>query len=111
MQDATDRLCVFMNREGLTQEQLAKAAGVSQATVWRALNRRARRRGAARFRLFTYANIDEWIDASRTSSPRERVIAAVERVWDHSEAHADAIIRVIDALADLRPLPKDDDGR
>ena len=111
MQDVADRLCAFMSREGLTQEQLAKKARVSQATVSRALNRKAKRRGAGRSRLFTYAGISEWTDHQAVGVARERVIAAFERIWDHSEAHADAIVRVIDALADLRPSPQDDDGR
>ena len=96
-----------MDQNHLTQEQLAKAAGVSQATVSRALGAPAIRTGAARRRLFDYARIDEWNDDRQPDGEAtQRVLSAFERIWDHSEAHANAIIRIIHALAGLRPVAK-----
>jgi transcriptional regulator with XRE-family HTH domain len=92
-----------MEQQGLTEEQLAKKASVSQATVWRALNGKSQRRGAARSKLFKYVKIDEWLSPRKPRNAREGVMVAFDRIWDQSEAHAEAISRVIDALADLRP--------
>lgn len=103
MQDAADRLRAFMERQKLSQAGLARAAGVSQPTVSRALRRRALRRGAARSRLFSYAGISEWPDRPRIGGAHVQVIAAFERVWDGSAAHAASIVKVIDALEDLGP--------
>lgn len=81
-----------MSQNGIKQRELASRAGVSQATVSRALSGKALRHGAARQRLFTLVDIDE------SQRARERVIAAFDKIWDHSDVHADAITQVIDAL-------------
>ena len=111
MQDPADLLRAFMARQGLSQARLANAAGVSQPTVSRALARKAERRGVARSKLFNYAGISEWAGDQQERDARERVIAAFERVWDRSETHADAIARVIEALADLRPRKRGDEEK
>lgn len=100
-----------MERRGLSQSALARAAGVSQATVWRALNGTSERRGAARARLFSYAGIGEWVSSEEKRGPSERVMAAFYRVWDHSETHAEAIVRVIDATSGLAPRGQNRKGR
>lgn len=110
MQDTRAELRAFMKENGLSQITLAERARVSQSTVSRALSRIGLRHGAARARLFSYAKIAEWSSASAADDPRNAVLAAFERVWDHSKEHAAAVARVIDALADLRPRPKGDDG-
>jgi len=102
MQDAAQRLRAFMNREGLSQETLAKKARVSQATVCRALKNESIRRGAARNRLFKYAKITEWMNYERSRKSRARVLLAFDRIWDRTDQHANAIARVIDALAEFR---------
>jgi transcriptional regulator with XRE-family HTH domain len=95
-----------MDRERLSQTQLAKRARVSQATVWRALNGRSERRGAARRKLFAYVGITEWTAQRTPRGARDRVVAAFDRIWDRSQAHAIAVAGVIDALAGLRPISK-----
>lgn len=105
MQEAAGKLRAYMDREKLSQTQLARRARVSQATVWRALNGKAERRGAARRRLFAFVGISEWI-VEGVYGPRDRVIAAFDRIWDRSHAHANAVAGVIDAMADLRPTSK-----
>jgi predicted transcriptional regulator len=111
MQDwESDQLRAFMNQRGLSQTALAKAVGVSQASVSRALARKGPRHGAARSKLFSYTGISEYDRQRSEAKGPKLVMAAFERVWDQSEAHAAAVARVIDALADLRPLPKDQKG-
>jgi transcriptional regulator with XRE-family HTH domain len=104
------RLRAFMQQRRLSQTALAQVAGVSQATVSRALGRGGLRHGAARSKLFTHAGISEWKAPGSRGEGRELVLEAFERVWDHSEAHAVAVARVIDALADLRPVPGGEKG-
>ena len=106
MQDAAAKLQAYMDRERLSQTQLAKRARVSQATVWRALNGRSERRGAARRKLFAYVGISEWAAPRSPRGGRNRVVDAFDRIWDRSQAHATAVAGVIDALASLRPISK-----
>ncbi len=101
MQDDAGRIRTFMHCNGLSQTQLAEMAGVSQATVSRALSGKGERRGAARSRLFSYVGISEYPGSGAKAEARERIAEAFERVWEHSKALADAIVRITDALADL----------
>ncbi len=77
----------------LSQEALAKRAEVSPATVCRALRGVPMRRGQARERLYKLAGIvDPRVKAA------DKVVAAFEKIWDSSDAHAKAVIGVINAL-------------
>jgi hypothetical protein len=98
-----------MAKEGLNQVQLAKKARVSQSTVSRALDPSAStvRKGAARSKLFIYAGITEFSDGPELSHGRDKVIEAFYQIWNNTEAHADAIARVMCALADLEPVSRD----
>jgi transcriptional regulator with XRE-family HTH domain len=110
MQHVRTQLAAYMAQKGWSQEQLAKAAEVSQATVCRALSKDGRRHGAARAKLFKYVGISELPPRQALGDARELIVAAFERVWDQSEEHAVAVVKVIDALAGLRPLSKDEKG-
>jgi transcriptional regulator with XRE-family HTH domain len=92
-----------------SQKELARRAKVSQPTVSRALNRQARRHGIALSKLFSYAKIDEWTAPQSTPDIHVQVVAAFDRIWDRSPDHAAAIVKVIDALADLRPAAHPDE--
>lgn len=85
----------------LTQADVARAAKVSQSTVSRVLSGGGLRRGAARTRLFTYADIQD-ASSSRVAG-RVTVMDAFSRIWDGTPAHANAIAQVIDSLVHLRP--------
>lgn len=98
MQELSERLHKILGDNKWSQAQLARTAGVSQPSVSRALRGDLLRRGRARERLFKYAGIED-LDPKGT----ERVVAAFRRIWDKSEAHADAIARVIGALEGLGP--------
>ncbi len=92
-----------MDEHGLKQRQMAITAGVSQSTVSRALKGATLRRGQARSRLCRFVGVNESEATTDPAKPSERVLAAFYRIWDHTEAHADAIAQVIDALGALRP--------
>lgn len=96
-----------MQRDSLTQADVALAAGVSQATVSRVLRRAPQRSGAAYLRLCSYirkAHVED-LDGP------EAVGAAVRRVWDGSQRHAAALTKLIDASGHLWPGLTDGEDR
>ena len=62
MQERAKKLRAIMDRLGLSEAQVAKKVGVSQASVWRALNKESVRPGAAN-------------DTALAPSPTERALA------------------------------------
>lgn len=106
-QVAPSDLRAFMDRRGLNEAKLAKVAGVSQATVSRALTGLRKRAGKARSLLFTYIH-DELKREGLAHAEKSEVLKAFERVWDTSEAHAAAMAKVVDALECLRPQNKEE---
>jgi transcriptional regulator with XRE-family HTH domain len=108
MQSASARLQAYMKEKGLTQKELAEITQVSQATVSRALRGEPHRRGSARDKLFIIAGISELEARPLPRDPRQRVLVAFDQIWDQTDAHADAVAQVIDALgAFRRPPPKE----
>lgn len=95
-----------MSRHGLNEARLADLAGVSQATVSRALRHRPKRAGRARVRLFTYIH-EELQREGLAHADKSEVLRAFERVWGASEAHAAAIAKVVGALDSLRTSDKE----
>jgi transcriptional regulator with XRE-family HTH domain len=95
-----------MRRRGLSEAAMACAAGVSQATVSRALRHSARRTGKARAKLFSYMH-QELNREGLAHAEKSEVLKAFERVWGTSEAHAAAIAKVVGALDRLRPSDKE----
>lgn len=99
------RIRALLDREGFTEAKLAELAGVSQPTVSRAVrfpNKPYKRAGAARHKLFMYIHEKEGKYGFKPNDPHSKVIDAFNGIWDHTEAHADAIANVINALGDLR---------
>jgi transcriptional regulator with XRE-family HTH domain len=94
---AAGKIRQYMNKHGITQREMAQVAGVSQATVSRALKGKALRHGMARSRLFIKIKFNE----SALIKARGRVLTAFDAIWDYSEGHADAVARVIDDLGKL----------
>ncbi len=103
MQDIANKLREFMVRRGLSQARLARLARVSQATVSRTLHGVREQHGQARHKLLTYAEIQETIQDRSAGHGVKQVTRAFSRIWDGSDAHATAIVNVIDALAGLKP--------
>lgn len=83
---------------------------MSQPTVSRALNCEPIRSGEARRKLFNYLEINEYCLCSRRTDAKDAVLGAFEKMWDHTEGHARAVARVIDALGEFRPTKTGDKG-
>src|SRR5690242_14846853 len=95
MSDISARLRRHMRQHGLTQAEVGRRAGVSQATVSRALSGPSRREGAGHSRLFNYLQLSPDLP--------ERALDAVRQVWDGTPEHEGALARLIEASGDLWP--------
>ena len=110
-EDSSEIIRALIAEKGLTQAQLAERARISQSTVSRMLRSASKRYGRARQKLFTYARRQEpSVDDSTEHGPK-RVATAFHRIWDGTDAHAAAIVRIINALAGLRPKASPGKGR
>ena len=94
-----DIVRLYLDREGISQQELAERAHVSQPTVSRALTRQPRRHTRAYRRLLKF--IHEQSGAA--PSPPATVAVAVESVWDGSREHEQALAALITASAELWP--------
>lgn len=102
MQDEAAQIRAYMKKNALDQAKLAAEAGVSQATVSRALAGPPERRGRAFVRLLAHVGKQgEGTEASVTG--KKRVSRAFERIWDGTDAHATAVAQIIEDLAGLTP--------
>jgi transcriptional regulator with XRE-family HTH domain len=88
----------FLAKEGITQEQLAARAEVSQSTVSRAMSRSWIRAGPARARLVSFMQAQ-----GAFASPPTTVLEAVTEIWDGSQAHAAALATLVLASRELWP--------
>lgn len=100
--DVPNAVRLYLDQEGISQHELAERAQVSQPTVSRALTGSPKRHGPARTQLFKFIR-----QQTRSSSlgPRN-LTAAVEEVWDGTEAHEVALASLIVASAELWPKMK-----
>lgn len=101
MHELSSLVRMHLTEHGLSQRELATAAGVSQATISRVLRGKPLGSGAARERLAAY------VGSQITLSSLERVFAVVRETWDGSEAHAEALIGLVLASRELWPGMKE----
>jgi transcriptional regulator with XRE-family HTH domain len=99
-----DQLRFLMDGLSLRQDQVAKAAKVSQSTVSRALRRGYLRQSRSRVRLEYYLSKTELKLHKRIKLPSD-VTRAVREVWDKTDRHAAILAKVILALEGLTPRP------
>lgn len=107
MQDVRSEIKAFLEENELSQADLARNAGVSQPTVSRALHNERERSTSQRQKLVKYVRAQtERAGAAPNAPGVGRVTKAFERIWDGSDAHAQAVANVIDAMVNLRPASK-----
>jgi transcriptional regulator with XRE-family HTH domain len=92
-----------MSGKGLSQSELANAAGVSQSTVSRALRKAPGKHSNASRRLCVYAGIEAEDATGSTVVGTKLVLKTFENIWDGTDAHAAAIARIIEASRGLKP--------
>ena len=97
MDDLGEEVRRYLASSGVTQGQLADAAGISQSTVSRAISTQPRRSGQARRSLSIYMH-----QAGEAALPQS-VFTALARTWDGSDAHAEALVGLILASRSLWP--------
>jgi len=102
MQDEATQIRTYMSKNALDQATLAAEAGVSQATVSRALAGSPERRGRAFLRLMAYVG-KQSENAEPSVAGKKRVARAFDRIWDGTDAHATAVAQIIEDLAGLTP--------
>ena len=102
----SEALKAFMEDRHLGQVELARAAGVSQSTVSRALSGLPLKHGRARSKLFAYAQLTDPYQQVPPRKGPQRVMTAFHRIWDGTDDHANAVAKIIDALEDLKPARK-----
>ncbi len=88
----------YLAEEGIPQKVLAERADVSQATVSRALGQDPQRNSEARQRLMIFIREH----AVARQGPAE-AFAALEQIWDGTEAHAGALAELIRSSRGLWP--------
>ena len=97
MVDLASEIQEFLAREGLSQTALAQRAHVSQSAVSRAVSGSPTRNGRARRKLVEYMRQAHGLPAPRPT------LDAIAATWDGSEAHAEALARLILASGGLWP--------
>lgn len=111
MQQIAERLAAYMRHKGVNQAQLAQEANVSQSTVSRILNGRRVRSSEALVRLSRILHENAYPAPDGDNAGRERILSAVDNVWDGSAEHAEVIARVVEALADCSNHRRSAQGR
>ena len=93
----------FLTDSGLSEADLATKAGVSQATVSRALTGKLSARGPAAKRLFKFIQ-------KRTTNKMStgRIVQAFDRVWNGTREHAESIARVVESLQNFCPAREEE---
>ena len=88
-----------MAERNMTQGDVAAAAGVSQSTVSRVLQREPQRSGAGYLRLCSWMRQQTVPDGL---APAE-IMTALRETWDGSDGHAAALAALIEASAKIWP--------
>jgi predicted XRE-type DNA-binding protein len=101
-----EALRAYLKQQRITQAQLANRIGISQATVSRAMKQTPIRQTQQGHRLFNFMQ-----EVGMIGRPpplvEQLVLGAFVEVWDRSEAHADAVARIIKATEGLRPVKRE----
>jgi transcriptional regulator with XRE-family HTH domain len=102
MQNDRAKLRSYIEQQHITQAELARRAGVSQATVSRALGRANKKQSNAKARLFAYAGLVNEDSTDSTDVGIKLVMKAFEQIWDGSDGDARAVAKMIEALGGFR---------
>lgn len=99
--DIINDLRAYKNEHGVTQEEIAAGANVSQSDVQRALAGKKQRPAGNLLKICKYANIDVYASAgNRTVDPvfERRIRECINEIWDGSPQQGRVILGVLTAL-------------
>lgn len=102
LQDSTRlslRLGTYMREHRYTQAYIAEQAKVDQATVSRFLKKPPQRVTVANQKLCNYAELV--VSGASDQQDQSAAQRAFEICWNKSEIHAQAVSKILDALAEL----------
>lgn len=88
----------YRRQYGLSQAKLAKKLGIDQSTVSRRERKPPQRHSDATYKLCSYA---ETKIIKAKLSDRRAVQKSFDEVWNRSDAHANALSKIIDAFVEL----------
>lgn len=100
VQRVVRQIRTFMRDKGYSESGLARAAGVPQSTVSRALNRPVRLTKTHR-KLCKFSGID-LSSTPGSAETKEDLVQELLDVWDGSREHAQSIARLLRAAASLQ---------
>lgn len=97
------RLATALRQDSRSDVEIARLSGVSQPTVWRLRNQStARIRASGQFiKLCAFYQLNELQEPPCEASLEGELMGAIMNIWDGSEAHARALIKVIRSLKGL----------
>lgn len=109
VQSVVKRLRGFMRDNGYSESSLARAVGVAQSTLHRALKSPVRLTKTHRT-LCKFAGID-LTSVPGNQDAREELIQEVLDVWDGSREHAHSLARLLRVAATLQAYGASHSGR
>lgn len=103
MKNTYDDLITALRKDARTDGQIARNSGVSQPTIWRLRNKpTVRRRASDQFnKLCLFYGLTELPKPSRSVSLETELKGAIMALWDGSDEHARALIKVLRSLKAL----------
>lgn len=112
MQNDTEQwLAVIRDRLSkrlITQTELESETRIDQSQISRILSGRYSRTSKNVLKLCKYAKnrFPDAVTSKVTETPHPVLLEAIQTTWDGSEAHAQALAKIIRSLAVLTPLRK-----
>jgi predicted transcriptional regulator len=109
-QDSTKlslKLGTYMRERHCTQAYIAEQAQVDQATVSRFLKKPPQRVTMANQKLCSYA--ESIVSGATVQQDQSAAQRALEVCWNKSEVHAQAVSKILDALAELCQRDSDEE--
>jgi len=103
MKNAYDELLTVIRNDTRSDGQISRASGVSQPTVWRLRNNpKGRLRASEQFnKLCRFYGLTELTKPSPPGSLETELKGAIMALWDGSDEHARALIKVLRSLKAL----------
>lgn len=91
----------FMAQNGYNTNSLAKAAGLQQSSVYRALIPNAGGVNGTHFALCAYADINPLREVHLYPEKNAVLMEALTEVWDGTDRHARVLARLLRAACDI----------